>query len=116
MTPLVLLVAVGIGVSAWFKARTTTRLGMGLSPLVILEGLTAAVLLVTRLPGPFVGTSFARWSVGIALTVMFAATLDHGRRLKNRRHRRSLTEGGRLAAYVKYQTGGASEHEGEIEP
>ncbi|MGB1657895.1 MAG: hypothetical protein ACPHQP_07235 [Longimicrobiales bacterium] len=100
MTPLVLLVAAGLGVSAWFKARTTARLGMGLSPLVLLEGLVALALVGTRLPGLFGGAAVTRGSVAIAIVVMLTATFDHARRLRRRRHRRELTEGGRLAAYM----------------
>jgi len=101
VTPLVLLVAVGLGVSAWFKARTTTRLGMGLSPLVLLEGVVALALVGMRLPELSVGSTPARWSVAIAIVVMLTATVDHARRLRERRRRRERTEGGRLAAYVR---------------
>ena len=103
MIPLALFVAVGLGASAWFKAWTTTRLGMGLSPWVIMEVVTALALLSMLFPGSFVGDTFARWSVALAIMVMLAAMLDHGCRLKKRRHHRALTEGGRLAAYVQYQ-------------
>ena len=54
----------------------------------------------TRLPGLFGGVTFARASVAIAIVVMLTATFDHARRLGQRRHRRELTEGGRLAAYM----------------
>ena len=76
---------------------------MGLSPWVLVEVSAALALLGVLLSGSLVGTAFARWSVALAIMVMLAATLDHGRRLKQRRHRRALTEGGRPAAYVQYQ-------------
>ena len=74
---------------------------MGMSPLVLLEGGVALGLLGTRLPGLSFGLGLTQWSVAIAIVVMLSATVDHARRLRQRRHRRERTEGGRLEAYVR---------------
>jgi len=107
MTILVLAAAVLLACAAFFKVRASMRFGIGVSVLVMLEMVGAIMLLVVGLPGPFSGTVIAKASVPLALLILFVATVDHARRLGAIRERRNSTEGGRLAAYVKYQRGGS---------
>lgn len=116
MTPLVLVAATFLGGSAFFKARATLRLGMGISVFVVLEAAAALGLVVVGLPGPFSGSAIARWSVPLAVLLLLVSTIDHGRRLKAVRDRRASTEGGRLAAFVKYQSGSTGEADREPPP
>ena len=104
MTPLVLVTALFLGSAAFFKARAGSRLGMGISIFVVLEGLGSIVLVLVGLPGPLVGSAIARAAVPAAVLRLVVSSLDHARRLKSVRERREATEGGRLAAYVKYES------------
>jgi len=101
VAPLLLLTVTGLVASVFLKARATMRLGMGLSPLVMLEALMALALLGMLMPGLPRSPIPARWSTSIALLLLLASTVDHARRLAARRRRRALSEGGRLSAYLR---------------
>lgn len=103
MTPLVLVTALFLWSAAFFKVRAGRRLGMGISIFVALEGISAIGLVLVGLPGPLVGSAIARASVPAAVLLLLVSSVDHARRLKSVRDRRESTEGGRLAAYVKYE-------------
>ena len=91
--------------SALSKIRSSRRVGLGAGPGVILElaaavGVAAMPLLTGRLPLPLVVAAFAVSGIVSGL---------HITRLRSVRQARADSEGGRLAAYVKYLSGPGQE-------
>lgn len=102
MTFLLFLTAALVALSAGLKLRSTSRVGLGLAPLAMLEMATAMGLAVLVLPSPLSGTAVERWAVPVAVAILVVASIDHALRLRAYRSARAESEGGRLATYVKY--------------
>lgn len=98
MTFLAFLLAALLVTSSVVKIRSGQRVGLGLLPGTLLE-LAGALALA----GGAVATgSLPGWAVALALVLFFASSVHHVGRLRDLRRRREESEGGRLAAYVKY--------------
>lgn len=108
---LLFVTAALVAVSGGLKLRSTSRVGLGLAPLAILEMVAALCLALLVLPSPLSGTAVERWSVPAAISILIVSSIDHAVRLRAHRRARSETEGGRLATYVKY----LSELDGEAD-
>lgn len=98
MTLLAFFLASLLVTSSVVKMRSGQRIGLGVLPGTVLELLGAlgvAVVGVTtgRLPG---------WAVAGALVLFLLSSAHHVGRVRAIRRRRQESEGGRLAAYVRY--------------
>ena len=102
MTFLLFVTAALIAVSGGLKLRSTARVGLGYSPLALLEMAVALGLALLVLPGPLTGTALERWAVPVGIVVLIVSSVEHAFRLRAYRRSRAETEGGRLATYVKY--------------
>jgi len=102
MTFLLFVTAGLVAVSAGLKLRSTMRIGLGMSPLALVELAGGLALAALILPSPLSGTVVVRWSVPIAILVLIVSSVDHALRLRAYRRARKESEGGRLATYVKY--------------
>lgn len=112
MTFLLFVTAVFVAASSGLKLRSTSRVGLGLRPLALLELAAALGLAALVVPGPLSGTSVARWAVPAAILLLVVSSVDHAVRLRAYRRARAQSEGGRLAAYVKYLSVQAEGDEG----
>jgi hypothetical protein len=101
MTVLLILTSAMLAVSGAVKLRTTSRVGLGLAPLALLEIAVAVLLTISAVPGA-PGARQVRWLVPTAVALLLTSSVQHGLRLGAYRSRRSETEGGRLASYVRY--------------
>jgi hypothetical protein len=98
MTFLAFLLAALLIASGVVKVRSGQRAGLGLLPGTLVELVGAVVL-----AGSAMATGrLPAWAVVAALGIFFASSLHHVGRLRAIRRRREESEGGRLAAYVKY--------------
>jgi hypothetical protein len=102
MSVLLFLTAAMLAVSGAVKLRATSRIGMGLAPLALLEMAVAVALAFLGLPSPLSGSAFVRWSVPAALLLLVGSSVDHGVRLREHRRRRAESEERRLQSFVKY--------------
>lgn len=102
MTFLLFFTAGLVAASSVLKLRSTSRVGLGLRPLAILELVAALGLAALGLPGSLSGSPLARWAVPVAILLLVVSSVDHALRLRAWRLARAESEGGRLAAYVKY--------------
>lgn len=116
MSFLLFVTAALVAASSLIKLRSTSRVGLGLRPLALLELLAGLALAVLVLPGPLSGTSVVRWAVPVAIGLVLVSSLDHAFRLRAYRRARADSEGGRLAAYVKYLADAPGETEPEDGP
>ncbi|MDX1495001.1 MAG: hypothetical protein R3253_13115 [Longimicrobiales bacterium] len=122
MVFLLFVTAALIAVSGGLKIRSTTRVGLGVSPFALLEVFLALGLAVMILPGPLSGTAVERWAVPVAIGVLVLSSIEHAFRLRAWRRARAESEGGRLATYVKYlselpnEGGGAMPGDGAAAP
>lgn len=89
-----------VGLSALLKIRATHRLGMGVSPFAVMEGLAAVALSMLGLVGMSNGSAPAPWIIPGALVLLVVSSIDHARRLRFVRERREATEAGRLATFL----------------
>lgn len=102
MSILLFITAAMLAVSGAVKLRATSRIGMGLAPLALLEMAMAVALGFLALPGPLTGSALLRWSVPVALLLLVGSSVDHAMRLRAQRRRRAESEERRLASFVKY--------------
>lgn len=102
MTFLLFVTAALVAVSGGLKIRSTARVGLGISPLALLEMVLAVGLAVMILPSPLSGSTLERWAVPLAIGVLVVSSVEHAFRLRAYRKARAESEGGRLATYVKY--------------
>lgn len=102
MTFLLFVTAAMLALSGGLKLRSTSRIGLGLAPLALLEMLAAILLGAMILPNALTGTPIERWSVPGAILVLIGSSVDHWYRLRAYHRRRAESEGGRLASYVRY--------------
>lgn len=102
MTFLLFVTAALVAVSGGLKLRSTSRVGLGFSPLALLEMVIALGLALLVVPSPLTGTAVERWAVPVAILVLVVSSVEHAFRLRDYRRARAETEGGRLATYVKY--------------
>lgn len=93
-----LLVAVLIATSALAKIRMDRRTGMGTSPATLLELAVAAVVGAAPAMAGTLPVSLVVFGFGVSVTASVAQLRRYGRE----RLRREESEGGRLAAYVRY--------------
>ena len=91
-----------LAVSGVLKVRGTSRFGLGISPLALLELGAAVGLMFLALPGADRAGTLVRWSVPCAVLLLVVSSVDHGRRLGVQRRHRADTEGGRLARHVRF--------------
>ena len=104
------LVAIILATSALMKVRMDRRTGSGTSPATLLELVTAPVVAAT----PMVTGTLPVNLVVLAFVVSVSASVLQVRRYGAIREERESTEGGRLAAYVRYLSaaeGGPSKDE-----
>ena len=113
MTFLLFVTAAFVAVSGGLKLRSTARMGLGYSPLALLEMLVAGALALMVLPNPLSGTAVERWAVPVAIVVLVVSSVEHAFRLRAYRRSRAETEGGRLATYVRYLSDTEEESEGD---
>jgi hypothetical protein len=92
------LIAVILATSALMKVRLDRRTGTGTSPATLLELVAAPVVAAA----PMVTGTLPVNLVVLAFVVSITASLLQVRRYGAIRMRREETEGGRLAAYVRY--------------
>ena len=92
------LVAIILATSALMKVRMDRRTGSGTSPATLLELVTAPVVAAT----PMVTGTLPVNLVVLAFVVSVSASVLQVRRYGAIREERESTEGGRLAAYVRY--------------
>lgn len=102
MTFLLFVTAALVAVSGGLKLRSTSRVGLGVRPLALLELLSALILAGLILPSPLSGSALVRWSVPVAILLLVVSSVDHALRLRAYHRSRAESEGGRLATYVKY--------------
>lgn len=102
MTFLLFVSAALVAVSGGLKLRSTSRVGLGMRPLALVELVSALVLAALILPSHFSGTAMVRWAVPAAILLLVVSSVDHALQLREYRHARAESEGGRLATYVKY--------------
>ena len=102
MTFLLLVTAAFVAMSVGVKLRSTSRLGLGMRPLALLELVAALGLAALVLPSSPSGTTVVRWAVPAAILLVVVSSVDHALRLGARRRARADSEGGRLATYLKY--------------
>lgn len=102
MTFLLFVTAGLVAISGGLKLRSTSRVGLGMSPLALLEMVAAVMLAALILPGPLSGTAVVRWAVPAAVLLLVVSSVEHAMRLRAYRRTRAESEGGRLATYVKY--------------
>jgi hypothetical protein len=98
MTLLAYLLAAMLAVSGALKARSGARLGIGLVPGALIE-LMAGVAVAAV---PLMGRALPVWLIVAAVSLVIASSAHYGLVLRRIRQRREASEGGRLAAYVKY--------------
>lgn len=104
MSLLLFLTSAMLGVSGAVKLRSTARAGLTPSPLSVGEMIVAAGVALLALPGMSDG-ALTRWAVPGAVVLLLVSTVRHGLRLSDYRRRRTESEGGRLANYLKYASG-----------
>ncbi len=92
------LIAAMLALSGAVKARSGARQGLGILPGVLAE-LLAGVAFAAM---PLAGVGPPVWLTVAAVVLLIASTTHHGLVLRRLRRRREASEGGRLAAYVKY--------------
>ena len=92
------LVAAILCASAGMKIRMDRRTGMGTSPATLAEMATAGIVAIT----PVVSGSLPVALVALAFLVSVIASFVQVSRHRAARLRRAESEGGRLAAYVRY--------------
>lgn len=102
MTFLLFITAALVAISGGLKLRSTSRVGLGLAPLAVLEMVAALGLAALVLPSRWSGTTVERWSVPVAIVILIASSIDHAIRLRSHRRARAETEAGRLVNYVRY--------------
>ena len=101
MTVLLALTMLLLLVSGVVKLRTAERTKMGLHLFSLLEIFAGVAVAVLMLGGPLTaGQGMAAVAGSVALVL--GSSIHLGRRLKNSRRLRGLTEGRRLENYVKY--------------
>jgi hypothetical protein len=98
VTLLAFLLAALLATSGAVKVRSGRRVGLDVLPGTALEliaalGLPGMAVSTGRLPG---------WLLVGSLLLFFASSTHHVRHLRAIRRRRDASEGGRLAAYVRY--------------
>lgn len=112
------LVAVILATSALMKVRMDRRTGTGTSPATLLELVTAPIVAAA----PMVAGTLPVNLVLLAFLVSITASVLQVRRYGAIRAQRESTEGGRLAAYVRYLSatdgsqGNDEQREGEEPP
>lgn len=111
----ILVTAAFLALSAGLKVRTVTRMGMGVTPLTLVEGLVAIALLLLVMPGSASGGVIARASVPFAIGVLVLSSAAHALRMRAYRRERARTEAGRLATYVKYLANAADAEDASTE-
>jgi O-antigen/teichoic acid export membrane protein len=105
-----LLLASLFAASALTKVRMDRRMGMGTSPVTLVEVFAAlAVAAVPMLSGVL-----PAGLVGGAVAVSVVASWVQFRRYRAVRRRREASEGGRLAAYVRYLS--AADESADVDP
>lgn len=97
-----------LGVSGAVKLRSMARAGLTLSPLAAGEMVGAVGLALLAVPGMADG-ALTRWVVPGAVVLLLVSSVRHGVRLSDYRRRRTESEGGRLANYLKYASAAAEE-------
>ena len=106
-----LLVAALLAMSALTKIRMDRRTGMGTSPATLLELTTAVIVVVV----PALSGALPVHLVALAFVVSVTASGIQLRRYGRERRRREASEGGRLAAYVRYLSAADEASEGPAE-
>ena len=84
--------------SSAVKVRSCQRVGLGLLPGTLLELVGGPAVAA----GAMITGGLAGWAVAVSLGLFFVSSVSHVARLRALRLRREESEGGRLAAYVKY--------------
>ena len=92
------LVAIILATSALMKVRMDRRTGAGTSPATLVELLTAPIVAAA----PMLAGTLPVGLVALAFLVSITASVLQVRRHSALRAHRESTEGGRLAAYVRY--------------
>jgi hypothetical protein len=105
MSFLVFIAAALLLISGLLKVRSGARVGVGFSPFAIGEVLAGAALGAGAGMGALGMDVLPRWAVPFAVALLLFSTTEHGLRLRSHRKSRIETEGGRLAAHVKYLSG-----------
>ena len=101
MVVLLFLTSAMLLMSGAVKIRSTARAGLGQAPLSLLELLAALGMAIAALPG--VGEALAApWAVLGSFALLLVSSTSHAFRIRAHHERRSETEAGRLANYVKY--------------
>ena len=100
----ILLVVAGLmlAVSGALKIRGTSRFGLGVSPLALLELGAAVGLMFLALPGADRAGTLVRLSVPCAVVLLVVSSVDHARRLGAQRRHRADTEGSRLVRHIRF--------------
>ena len=87
-------------VSGGMKVRSGMRVGVGFSPLALVEVVAGFLFLAGALPGALAAV-FPRWALPLGIVLIFASTGEHWLRLKRGREFRERSEAGRLRAFLK---------------
>ena len=103
MSVLLFLTSAILLMSGALKVRSTARAGLGQTPLAPLEIVASLGLAISALPGGGSAPT-APWAVLGAFLLLFVSSTAHAFRIKAHHERRSETEAGRLANYVKYMS------------
>ncbi len=104
-----LLVAFLVAGSALAKIRVDVRAGSGVAIPTVVELATAVLLGLV----PLAGVRVPPAALAGAFSVSVWSSLLQARRYRRARKRRDETEGGRLAAYVKYLSEAESDDDSE---
>jgi hypothetical protein len=105
MSFLVFVASVLLLTSGLLKVRSRARVGIGFSPFGLGEVLAGAALAVGAAMGALGMDVLPRWAVPVGVALLLFSTTEHGLRLRSHRKNRIETEGGRLAAHVRYLSG-----------
>jgi hypothetical protein len=103
MAVLLFLTSAMLFMSGALKVRSAAKAGMGQTPFPLLELLVALGLAIVALPGGG-AVPAAPWAVFGAFALLLVSSTNHAFRIKAHHERRSATEAGRLANYVKYMS------------
>ncbi len=98
MTALAFLMAALLALSGALKARSGLRVGIGILPGVLLE----LVVAIGFAAVPLVGRTPPLWVFVLGTALLVGSSLHYATVIRRLARSRESSEGGRLAAYVKY--------------
>ncbi len=104
MAVITLVTALLLLLSGGLKVRSGMRVGVGFSPLALVEVVAGLVFLVGAMPG-VLSAGLPKWALPIGVLLVFGSTTEHWLRLRRRRRFREESEAGRLQAYLQVNTG-----------